>query len=1116
MDGEDTPSRGPVGGDQPTPSAHAVLTHTELYVNPRRRRWELGQLTQPVRPESVPATPTHDGAGEQGNSTRRETTLEEEGVYEAEAHDESDADVPIGSDEVMELGTYWDVQRNVIIRSWGESNPTLSARRLNSISELADKALLESHDANRRISEGRYNVGTVYQLFLRDFTRIYLERRALRHSQRGSVTPTPVGTPIRVASPAPAPISPNETSAPGDSAAVPDVKVESDTNIGAAIEQLHELQREDETDEQYARRRHAAERYRTPQAKRTGLAKSARTERDYIREPQPTKQEAPSIKAPSTAPGIMMPPREYRPVVDARNRVPVMDNWNDRVVSQQYRLQQIAEKGWSSIDDQGVVFEDGRIRDVMREVFIASQPLEPVVADPRAAAQLRAAANRERMKTEPLDERTPFISRAHQSPTPPPQNTAYQVPFARATTLPPPSNSGRPTQAVANIVKASSIPERVPSPAPMNIPSGTNRQRSQMPPHRPTEVPMLQGHANNYYMPLPQRHSPVAEGVQMAAEYHRQRMHDRLISMIHERLAVRMVLPDGAKPRRGEAKSVGSYSGSAKFADLEEWLTNLVVHLAVSQFGGTDRDAERVLITSEFLEGDARKWYNRHVVHVNREHKHWTFEQVITGLYDRFIHSSTMQDARSAFFSTRYRAESGVQGFLDALYDHRRNMAHPPDDYTMVDTFLSGLPQTMREQLFEDGLSPEVNTIDDFVAYAKAYEAAAKTAAHYRHHGQANRVAARDSSATAQRRTTSKPAEPASSPRVFVRAGDWKRGSAPKAYIANARSAPGARPFARRDDRRPSATPARPSPLKNEVNPANKPGDSNRQQGENNRRPGPNQQSTGARCFNCDEVGHMAYNCPKPRKNQAFIRAAHTAVPDNLDEDDDDQEPDAPAPEDDTQIQRPESDDASEGSDDIIEVEVFDNEYYARESDTERLVAMTEVMEAEKPRPSTGRYNLTLKKGTLQRPVYTAAEKECLVTYIDVGGHAAWTLWDAGSTTSGATPAFIQVAGIRAQVLQESVTLQLGTTGSRATVKYGAEPHVKVPGFEGVMYMDVANFDRYDVIIGTPFMRANKVVLDFDKNQVVVNGVATPALRVGLEDTDGRLRRHRVLEKRKD
>jgi len=54
------------------------------------------------------------------------------------------------------------------------------------------------------------------------------------------------------------------------------------------------------------------------------------------------------------------------------------------------------------------------------------------------------------------------------------------------------------------------------------------------------------------------------------------------------------------------------------------------------------------------------------------------------------------------------------------------------------------------------------------------------------------------------------------------------------------------------------------------------------------------------------------------------------------------------------------------------------------------------------------------------------------------------------------------------------------------------------------------------MIIGTPFMHKNKVVLDFENKQVIVNGKSTPAVKVLLNDSDGRLRRYRSVDKWKN
>lgn len=47
--------------------------------------------------------------------------------------------------------------------------------------------------------------------------------------------------------------------------------------------------------------------------------------------------------------------------------------------------------------------------------------------------------------------------------------------------------------------------------------------------------------------------------------------------------------------------------------------------------------------------------------------------------------------------------------------------------------------------------------------------------------------------------------------------------------------------------------------------------------------------------------------------------------------------------------------------------------------------------------------------------------------------------------------------------------------------------------------MDMINFDRYDMIIGT---RDNKVQLYFDNDEVIINRVATSVWRLILDELD--------------
>jgi hypothetical protein len=134
-------------------------------------------------------------------------------------------------------------------------------------------------------------------------------------------------------------------------------------------------------------------------------------------------------------------------------------------------------------------------------------------------------------------------------------------------------------------------------------------------------------------------------------------------------------------------------------------------------------------------------------------------------------------------------------------------------------------------------------------------------------------------------------------------------------------------------------------------------------------------------------------------------------------------------------------------NEEYIEVEVNsytqENSYYARESGTEFMSSMHNraaepgdmltMVEANCPKEGQVRIWKTVmwaSETTCAHPITTKEEKECLTTFVDIGGFKAWALWDSGSTTTGITPMFSQVANILVFLLLESHVLQLGMIGS--------------------------------------------------------------------------------------
>ncbi|KAG6875399.1 hypothetical protein C0993_009407 [Termitomyces sp. T159_Od127] len=273
-------------------------------------------------------------------------------------------------------------------------------------------------------------------------------------------------------------------------------------------------------------------------------------------------------------------------------------------------------------------------------------------------------------------------------------------------------------------------------------------------------------------------------------------------------------------------------------------------------------------------------------------------------------------------------------------------------------------------------------------------------------------------------------------------------------------------------------------------------------------------------CYNCGRSGHFAKDCYVPPKVQ--VRAVHTAMAlsehdlvSNVREDPEelikDKEGES-AEEEHSVVNDAES--IMIDGDEYIAVDIYNYDYYAWKDKEEHLFALTD-------RPDDKHVYMrcvTLQKAAdkLQQLKYTPQEKERLVTYVYVNGHPAWTLWDSGSTTTGITPQFAHINAIHVYKLEEPLMLQLGMVDSCTMVQFGAEVKVRTSETLTEEYVDIANFDCYDMIIGTQFMCKNKVTLDFVNNIAIVNRVPVRAEKVVLKDTDDHLQWYCVMEKHCD
>ncbi|KAI0360237.1 hypothetical protein OH77DRAFT_1555008 [Trametes cingulata] len=129
-----------------------------------------------------------------------------------------------------------------------------------------------------------------------------------------------------------------------------------------------------------------------------------------------------------------------------------------------------------------------------------------------------------------------------------------------------------------------------------------------------------------------------------------------------------------------------------------------------------------------------------------------------------------------------------------------------------------------------------------------------------------------------------------------------------------------------------------------------------------------------------------------------------------------------------------------------------------------------------------------------RRLLHSAGEQEGLILLLNINGLGALTLLDIGSTTELLSNDFARVSECDLIKLENPATLQLGCVGSRSCTNFGTRAPTMLAQFGSDVYFDIVNLDRYDAVLGTPFLRRFGVILDFENNCVHIDSHAYPAL----------------------
>ena len=86
------------------------------------------------------------------------------------------------------------------------------------------------------------------------------------------------------------------------------------------------------------------------------------------------------------------------------------------------------------------------------------------------------------------------------------------------------------------------------------------------------------------------------------------------------------------------------------------------------------------------------------------------------------------------------------------------------------------------------------------------------------------------------------------------------------------------------------------------------------------------------------------------------------------------------------------------------------------------------------------------------------------------------------------SPDFTRVVSLPVKQLDKPVTLQLGCSGSQLKVNFVTESQIEFASITIDTYLDIANLDKYDSILGTPFLWKHGIQLDFETQEIVIRG----------------------------
>ena len=574
------------------------------------------------------------------------------------------------------------------------------------------------------------------------------------------------------------------------------------------------------------------------------------------------------------------------------------------------------------------------------------------------------------------------------------------------------------------------------------------------------------------------------------------------------------------------------YGGEDDIEIFDNWLAALLRWFRVTGLGGRANDQIRVDLCGTNLKSLAADWFHSEVEAWNREIIDWTFTDLICAIYRRFIHEVTAQNATEKFYSVRYSKQKGALAFYNDLNRHADRMVRRPDNYTFKRKFLLGLPHELVEKLYTSRrVTAEHTPLNRLLHEVKAMESSMQAVERHKHVRQQQLQQLRSTTpivvqTSRQERTVRFSTQPSPQRNPLSR-NNPPRSSSGRFRPRQGRNDPN-RGSGGQSNRpvgnKPSGSHSAHRPSQGAPQRSNTPSHDHAKKHANN---------AGITCFKCGKLGHYSNECPTENKPRVY---AAEAVPDE-------REPTLQSenqmnPNEDQEVEHNNADQDYEGElmgsqytsqdeeypldgyddyegyeephSDGEETEVQHYGLWVEENATPELsgrMASLAKIDPDMDQDMVTRSSMRRVVGHMDRPTRRPEEIQCLAAYVNINGVEAYTLFDSGSTTDALSPDFARVAELPLYVLEQPMTLKLGCVGSKSKINYGTRAKTIFAKGTTTTYYDVANIDKYDAILGLPYMNANNIVLDIPAQRIRRGTIAVPPIPWGEERTEPRRQR---------